>query len=147
MQLLIDNETAWSKAYTLPSSSPAPASDHLVLIARRATRPTYNAHLLHQHSLALSLSSRERTSDAKLSAVAVDTVHGVQVLLDHDLEASSAALAGSNNGPSKEEFPDPEPAGAVLGLDDVEVAEPVAVPAPESGGVVDADGVDARIQS
>lgn len=117
------------------------------LSAHRAARLTHNAHLLHQHSLALGLSSRKRTSDTKLSAVAVDTVHSVQVLLDHDLEASSAALAGSDNGPSKEEFPDSEPAGAVLGLDDVEVAEPVAVPAPEGGGVVDADGVDAGVES
>ena len=31
---------------------------------------------------------------------------GVQVLDDHDLEAGGATLAGSNDGPSKEEFPD-----------------------------------------
>lgn len=37
----------------------------------------------------------------------------------------------------------PEPALAVLGLDGVDVAEPVAVPSPESGGVVNTDGVDA----
>jgi hypothetical protein len=39
----------------------------------------------------------------------------------------------------------PEPAIAVLGLDNVEVAEPVAVPSPESGGVVHADGVDTKL--
>jgi hypothetical protein len=37
----------------------------------------------------------------------------------------------------------PEPALAVLGVDGVRVAEPVAVPSPESGGVVDSDGVNA----
>lgn len=36
-----------------------------------------------------------------------------------------------------------EPALAILGLDSVEVAEPVAVPSPEGGGVVNADSVDA----
>jgi hypothetical protein len=38
--------------------------------------------------------------------VAVNTVGGVQVLDDHDLEAGGAALAGSNDGPGEEEFPD-----------------------------------------
>lgn len=37
----------------------------------------------------------------------------------------------------------PEPALAVLGFDGVGVSEPVAEPSPESGGVVDSDGVDA----
>ena len=36
----------------------------------------------------------------------VDAVGGVQVLDNHDLEAGSATLAGSNDGPSKEELPD-----------------------------------------
>ena len=36
----------------------------------------------------------------------------------------------------------PEPALTVLGLDGVEVAEPVAVPSPEGSGVVDTDGVN-----
>ena len=31
---------------------------------------------------------------------------GVEVLDNHDLEASGAALAGSNNGPGEEELPD-----------------------------------------
>jgi hypothetical protein len=37
-----------------------------------------------------------------------------------------------------------EPAITVLGLDNVEVAEPVTVPSPESSGVVHANGVDTR---
>ena len=37
----------------------------------------------------------------------------------------------------------PEPALTVLGLDGIDVAEPVAVPSPESSGVVHTDGVNA----
>lgn len=37
----------------------------------------------------------------------------------------------------------PEPPLAVLGLDLLAVAQPVAVPAPQGGRVVHADGVDA----
>ena len=37
----------------------------------------------------------------------------------------------------------PEPALAVLGVDGLGVSEPVAVPSPESSGVVDSDSVDA----
>jgi hypothetical protein len=70
-------------------------------------------------------------------------VRGVQVLLHHNLEASSATLARSDDRPCKEELPDSEPAIAVLGLHGIEVAKPVAVPTPEGRGVVDADGVDA----
>lgn len=40
----------------------------------------------------------------------------------------------------------PEPSGAVLGLDLVDIAEPVAVPAPKGGRVVHADGVNANCQ-
>lgn len=35
------------------------------------------------------------------------------------------------------------PARSVLGLDGLDVADPVAVPSPESAGVVDANGVNA----
>jgi hypothetical protein len=35
-----------------------------------------------------------------------------------------------------------EPAIAVLGLDNIEVAEPVAVPSPESSGVVHANSIN-----
>lgn len=34
------------------------------------------------------------------------------------------------------------PSGTVLGLDGLDVADPVAVPSPEGARVVDADGVD-----
>jgi hypothetical protein len=41
----------------------------------------------------------------------------------------------------------PEPALTVLGLDGIDVAEPVAVPSPESSGVVHTDGVNAAKKS
>jgi hypothetical protein len=63
-------------------------------------------HLLHQPGLASLHGSSKSTSETELGAVSVDTVGGVQVLNDHDLEAGGAALAGSNDGPSEEEFPD-----------------------------------------
>jgi hypothetical protein len=62
--------------------------------------------LSRQLSLASSLASSQRTVDTKLRSVAVNAVSGVQVLLDHDLEAGGAALAGSDDGPCEEEFPD-----------------------------------------
>jgi len=37
----------------------------------------------------------------------------------------------------------PEPALTVLGLDGIDIAEPVTVPSPESSGVVHTDGVNA----
>lgn len=73
---------------------------------------------------------------------AIDAVGGVQVL-DHDhLVAGGAALARGDGGPGQEELPDTIPALAVLGLDGLGVAEPVAVPAPEGARVVHADRVD-----
>ena len=120
-------------------------------------------HLLQEPGLASLHGSGKSTGKTELGAVAVDTVGGVQVLNDHDLEASGATLAGSNDGPCKEEFPNlqevvsmrqtvallverrtyPEPALTVLGLDGIDVAEPVAVPSPESSGVVHTNGVNA----
>ena len=76
----------------------------------------------------------------------VDAVGGVQVL-DHDhLKAGRAALARGDGGPGQKELPDAVPALAVLSLDGVGVAEPVAVPAPEGARVVHADRVDAGDQ-
>lgn len=63
-------------------------------------------HLFQEPGLASLHGSGKSTSETELGAVAVDTVGGVQVLDDHDLEAGGATLAGSNDGPSKEEFPD-----------------------------------------
>ena len=66
----------------------------------------HHEHLLQKPGLASLHGSGKCTSKTELGAVAVDTVSGVQVLDDHDLEAGGATLAGSNDGPSKEEFPD-----------------------------------------
>ena len=63
-------------------------------------------HLFQEPGLASLNGSGKSTGETELCAVAVDTVGGVQVLDDHDLEAGGAALAGSNNGPGEEEFPD-----------------------------------------
>lgn len=63
-------------------------------------------HLLHQPGLASLHGSGKSTGETELGAVAVDTVGRVQVLDDHDLEAGGATLAGSNDGPGEEEFPD-----------------------------------------
>ena len=62
-------------------------------------------HLLQEPGLASLHGSGKSTGETELGAVAVDAVSGVQVLNDHDLEAGSATLAGSNHGPCKEEFP------------------------------------------
>lgn len=99
--------------------------------------------LLGKHSPSGSTSRGEGTREAELGADPLDTVGGVEVL-DHDhLEAGGAALAGGDGGPGQEELPDAVPALAVLGVDDLAVAQPVAVPPPEGARVVDADGVDA----
>lgn len=136
--------------------------------------PVLGGPLLRQRSGPFSPSSSESALDAELRADAVDTVDGVEVLVHEDLEAGGAALARGDDGPGEEEFPDllgeggtrlvcdllggesilgemgirtySEPALAVLGLDGVGVAEPVAVPSPQGGGVVHADGVDAKIE-
>jgi hypothetical protein len=73
----------------------------------RSSKPTcFHRLLSRQLSLTSSLASCQRTIDAELRSVAVNAVRGVQVLLYHDLEASGAALAGSDDGPCEEEFPD-----------------------------------------
>ena len=82
------------------------------------------------------------TSETELGVDTLNTVGRVDVLDQGELPAGGTALARSDGGGSKEVLPDAEPSLAVLGLDLVTVAHPVAVPAPESGGVVNTDGVD-----
>ncbi len=43
--------------------------------------------------------------EAKLGRDPIDPVSGIEILHDHDLEASGAALARCNNRPGEEEFP------------------------------------------
>jgi len=82
------------------------------------------------------------TSETVLSGDALDTVGRVDVLNQGELPAGGTTLAGSDGRGSQEVLPDAEPALAVLGLDFVLVAHPVPVPTPESGRVVDTDGVN-----
>ena len=79
---------------------------------------------------------------SKLSVDSLYTVRRVDVLDKCDLEAGSGTLARSNGGVGQEELPDAEPALAVLGGNLLLVADPVAVPFPEGGGVVHTDGVN-----
>lgn len=97
-----------------------------------------------EHRLASSASRGEGARKAELGRPAVDTVVGVQVLNHNNLEAGGTALARGNDGPGQEELPNSVPALAVLGIDNLLVAEPVAVPTPESTRVVYTDGIDTK---
>ena len=56
--------------------------------------------------LASLLAGSESARETKLRADTVDAVDVVEVLDDDHLEAGGTALAGGNDGPRKEEFPD-----------------------------------------
>lgn len=83
------------------------------------------------------------TRETELGLDSLDTVGGVDVLDESELPAGCAALAGDDCGVGEEVFPDPEPSLAIFGFNLVAVGHPVSVPAPQSGRVVHADGVDA----
>lgn len=63
-------------------------------------------HLLNALTLNLGLEGIESTGEVVLRLDAVDTVGGVEVLDERDLEACSSALAGSDGRRGKEVFPD-----------------------------------------
>lgn len=65
-----------------------------------------NGHLLGKAGLTGSLARSDSAVDTELSIDAVHTMGGVQVFLDHDLEAGCAALPRRDDGPSEEELPD-----------------------------------------
>ena len=114
----------------------------------RSTPKRFLAHplLLLRHwenRLTRGLGLGQRTMETELRAEAVDAVGGIQILDHNHLVAGGAALARGDARPGEEELPNAVPALSVLLLDGVGVAEPVAVPAPESARVVDANGVDA----
>lgn len=71
-------------------------------------RPSVDSlsHLLGQTVLASSLASGQGTGKSELGADSVDTVGGVQVLDDDHLVAGGHSLAGGDDGPGEEEFPD-----------------------------------------
>jgi len=114
----------------------------LCFICRRSqlTR-SLNSDVLGQQIGALRLASLEGTSKRELSVDTVDTVNGVEVLDAGNLEAGGGTLTGGNRGVGKEVLPDAVPAGTVLSVDLILVAEPVAVPPPKGSRVVDTDCV------
>lgn len=126
----------------------------LLLTVDGHVQPT--RHVDHSAELA----GRESTGQTELGLDALHSVGGVDVLDQDDLVAGGSALAGSNGGVGKEEFPDlsqlistshfirvcttyPEPSRAVLGLHLLAIAHPVSVPSPEGGRVVYTDSVNA----
>ena len=91
---------------------------------------------------ALGLAGLESAGQRELRVDTIDTVDGIEVFDAGDLEASGGTLAGRDRGIGKEVLPDAEPASTILGVDLVLVAEPVAVPPPEGGGVVNTNSID-----
>lgn len=86
-------------------------------------------------------SSLKRSLECELTWYAFDAVRAVQVLDQSHLEASGTALARDDGGISKEILPDAIPPFSIFRLDLVLIANPVAVPSPQSGRIVHADGV------
>jgi len=71
-----------------------------------------------------------------------NTVVGVQVLVQRELEHGSTSLSASDRTVSQEEDPDPVPAITILGNNALLVADPVLVPSVDSRRVVNAQNVD-----
>lgn len=107
---------------------------------------------------ATGLACLQGTSEAELRRDAVDTVGGVEVLDDNNLEAGGGALARGNSGISEEELPNldsvswmqehlkttyPEPSRPVSSNNLVSVTEPVAVPPPKGSRVVNTNSINA----
>jgi hypothetical protein len=122
-----------------------PAECHLVLV-------------LGEQRLIGSLADLKSPGQRELSVNPLDAVSGVQVLDECDLIAGSGALARNDGGVSKEEFPDLNilalackdlesktysiPSVAILRQDLLLVGDPVSVPSPQSGRVVNTDSID-----
>ena len=92
--------------------------------------------------LGVSTALLQSGGQGELGRDTLNTVGRVDVLDQGDLVAGGSALTGDDGGVGKEELPDLEPSDTVLGDDGLLVAEPVSVPSPQSGGVVDTDGID-----
>lgn len=85
--------------YIIPISSVMLPSEH----------PEYRrVYILHlgQPGLALLLASSEGTGQSELRGNPVDAMGRVQILNHHHLVAGGEPLAGSDDGPGEEEFPD-----------------------------------------
>src|SRR3569833_3001268 len=94
--------------------------------------------LLLKDGLPGSTGGGQGAREAELGRNPVDAVRGVQVLHHDHLIAGSTALARGDGRPGQEQLPDAVPALAVLGLDGLGVAKPVAIPAPQGSRVVEA---------
>lgn len=90
-----------------------------------------------------SLGGSKSAEEAILGGNTLNSVGGIEVLDDDELEAGGRALASGNGGPCQEELPDTVPALSVLCVNRLGVTDPVAVPAPDGTAVVDTDGIDA----
>ena len=114
--------------------------------------------VLGERRLVGSLAGLKSPGQSELSVNALDAVCGIQVLDEGDLIAGSGALARNDGGVSKEEFPDLNilalackdlecktysiPSVAILRQDLLLVGDPVSVPSPKSGRVVNTDSVN-----
>lgn len=74
-------------------------------VPARASKRFTSRRLLGQPVLALSLASGNSTAETELGPETVETVGSVQVLDDHNLEASGATLPGSDDRPCEEKLP------------------------------------------
>ena len=84
----------------------------------------------------LRLGRVQSTGEGVLSGDTLNTMEGVQVLVEDDLVAGGTTLAGGDGRVRKEVLPDSEPPATVLCLDLLLVTHPVSVPSPESSAVV-----------
>lgn len=83
------------------------------------------------------------TTQSELRGHTLDSVGiRIQILVAYDLVAGGRTLPADDRTPGQEELPDPVPPLAVLCGHLGFVAQPVPVPSPEGGRVVDADRVD-----
>lgn len=72
----------------------------------------------------------------------IDTMGGIEILDQCNLETCRTALAGHNGRRSQKELPNAVPTFAVLCLHLLTIGKPVSVPTPQGCGVVNANGID-----
>jgi hypothetical protein len=80
--------------------------------------------------------------DVSVVGNTLDTMVGVQVLMENNLENGGTALTRSNDGRGQEVRPDTEPAFSIFLDNLILVGEPVLVPTPESSRVVDTKNIN-----
>lgn len=112
------------------------------IVLCRSCIPNWHSNVLGEEVGLLGFAGLQSPRQRELSVDTIDTVDSVEVLHAGNLEASGGTLAGSDRGVSKEVLPDAVPAGTVLGVNLVLVAQPITVPPPESSRIVNANRVD-----